>query len=74
MCTESGGQTVACLRLMWVEPYVQDHCMGRGWSAFDSYEVPHVNIARWTDDGLPPAHSVRAVCSRTLLGQRVVGL
>ena len=45
MCTEPGGQTVAYLRLMWDEPSVQDHCMGSGWSAFDSYEVPHVYIA-----------------------------
>ena len=42
MCTEPGGQTVACLRLIWDEPSVQDHCMGRGWLFFDSYEVTHV--------------------------------
>ena len=42
MCTEPGGQTVACLRLIQDEPSVHDHCMGREWLAFDSYEVPHV--------------------------------
>ena len=47
MCTEPGEQTVACLRLMWDEPSVQDHCYyGKVWSAFDSYEVPHVYRAR----------------------------
>ena len=56
MCPEPGRQTVAYLRLMWDEPYVQDHCMCRGWLGFDSYEVPHVSRARWTDGGLPPAH------------------
>ena len=74
MCTEPGGQTVACLRLIRDEPSDRDHCMGRGWLAFDSYEVPHVYIARWTDGGLPLAHSGRAVCSRPLLEQRVVSL
>ena len=42
MCAEPGGQTVAYLRLIWDEPSVQDHCMGRGWSVFDSYGVTHV--------------------------------
>ena len=42
MCTEPGGQTVVCLRLIRDKPSVQDHCMGRGWLAFDSYEVTHV--------------------------------
>ena len=74
MCTEPGKQTVAYLRLMWDEPSVQDHGQGRGWSAFDSYEVTHVYTARWTDGGLPPAHSVRAVCPRALHGPRVVSL
>ena len=74
MCTEPREQTAACLRLIWDEPYVRDHCYGKGWLAFDSYEVPHVYIARWTDGGLPPAHSRRAVCLRPLLWQRVVGL
>jgi hypothetical protein len=36
--------------------------------------VPHVYRTRWTDGGLPPAHSGRAVCSRPLHGQKVVGL
>ena len=74
MCTEPGGQTVACLRLIRDEPSVQDHCMGRGWSAFASYEVTHVYRARWTDVGLPPTHLGRAVYPRPLLWQRVVGL
>ena len=74
MCTEPGGQTVAYLRLIREEPSVQDHCMGRGWLAFDSYEVPHVYIVLWTDGGLPPAHSGRAVCPRPRLGPRVVSL
>ena len=74
MCTEPGGQIVACLRLIWDEPSVQDHCMGRGWWAFDSYEVPHVYRTQWTDGGLPPAHSGRAVCPRPLHGQRVVDI
>ena len=74
MCTEPGGLTVACLRLMWDEPSVQDHCMGRGWLAFNSYEVPHVYRAWWTDGGLPPAHLRQAVCPRQLHGQMVVGL
>ena len=56
MCTEPGGQTVACLRLIKDEPSVRDHCYGRGWLVFDSYEVPHVYRAQWTDGGLPPAH------------------
>ena len=56
MRSEPGGHTVAYLRLIWDEPSVQDHCMGRGWLAFDSYEVTHVYRARWTDSGLPPAH------------------
>ena len=55
MCTEPGEQTVAYLRLIWDEPSVQVHCMGRGWLVLDSYEVPHVYRARWTDGGLPPA-------------------
>ena len=46
MCTESGGQTVAYLRLIWDEPSVQDHCYGKGWSAFDSAEVTHVYRVR----------------------------
>ena len=66
MCTEPGGQTVACLRLIWDEPSVQDHCMSRGWLAFDSYEVTHVYIALWTDGGLPPTYMGRAVCPRPL--------
>ena len=74
MCTEPGNQTVACLPLIRDEPSFQAHCMGRGWLAFDSYEVPHVYRARWTDGGLPPAHSGRAVCVRPLHGQRVVSL
>ena len=74
MCTEPGGQTVAFLRLIWDEPSVQDHCMGRGWLAFDSYGVTHVYKARWTDGGLPPAHLGRAICLNPLHGQRVVGL
>ena len=74
MCTEPGGQTVARLRLMCDEPSVQDHCMGRGCLVFDSYEVTHVYIVRWTDGGLPPAHSGRSVCPRPLHGQSVVDL
>ena len=74
MCTGPGGQTLAYLRLMWDEPSVPDHCMGRGWSAFDLYEVTHVYIALWTDGGLPPTHSGQAVCVRPLHGQRVVSL
>ena len=74
MRTEPGGQTVAYLRLMWDEPSVQDHCLGSGWLAFDSYEVPHVYRSRWTDGGLPATYVGRAVCSIPLLGQRVVGL
>jgi hypothetical protein len=46
MCTEPGGQTVACLRLIRDEPSVQDHCISRGWFAFDSYEVLHVYRSR----------------------------
>ena len=46
MCTKPGENTVAYLRLIWDEPSVRDHCYGKGWSAFDSYEVPHVYIAR----------------------------
>ena len=72
MCTEPGGQTVACLWLIRDATFVQDHCMGRRWSACESYGVPHVFRARWTDGGLPPAHSERAVCPRPLLGQKVV--
>ena len=30
MCTEPGGQTVACLRLIRDEPSVQDHCWAEG--------------------------------------------
>ena len=56
MRTEPGGQLMAYLRLIWDEPSVQDHCMGRGWLVVDLYEVTHVYIARWTDGGLPPAH------------------
>ena len=56
MCTEPGGYTMAYLRLMWDEPSVQDNGYGKGWSAFDSDEVPHVYRARWPDGGLPPAH------------------
>ena len=56
MCTEPDGHTVAYLRLIRDEPSVQDHCYGEGWLAFDSFEVPHVYIARWTDGGLPLAH------------------
>ena len=56
MCTEPGEQTVACLQLIRDEPSVRDHCMGRGWLAFDSYEVPRVYRARLTHGGLPPAH------------------
>ena len=74
MCTYPGEQTVAYIRLILAEPSVKDHCMGRGWSAFSSNEVFHVYIARWTDGGLPPVHWGRAVCSRPLHGQRVVGL
>ena len=62
---------MACLRLIRDEPSVQDHCMGRGWLAFDSYEVTHAFRARWTHGGLPPAHLGRAVCPRPLHGQRV---
>ena len=72
MSTESGEQTVACLRLIRDELSVCDHCMGKGWSAFDSNEVPHVYRARWTDGGLPPAHVGRAVCPRPKHGQRVI--
>ena len=74
MCTEPGELTVACLGLIRDEPSVQDHCYGKGWLAFNSYEVPHVYRARWTDGGLPPAHLGRAVCPRPLLLQRVVSL
>ena len=74
MCTEPGEQTAACLRLIRDKASVQDHCMGRGWLTWDSYEVPHVYIARWKNGGLPPAYSGRAVCVRALHGQRVVGL
>ena len=74
MCTEPCGQTVAYLQLIRDEPSVRVHSMGRGWLAWDSYEVPHVDIAGWTDGGLPPAHSGRAVCVRPLHGQRVVSL
>ena len=74
MCLEPGRHTVAYLRLIRDELSVCDHCMGRGWSAFDSYEVPHVYRTRWTDGGLPPAHMRRAVCVRPLHGQRVVGI
>ena len=56
MCTDPGRQVVACLQLIWDEPSVQVHCLGRGWLAFDSYEVPHVYRSRWTDGGLPAAH------------------
>ena len=73
MCTEPGEQTVAYLRLIRDESFVSDHCYGKGWLAFNSYEVPHMYIARWTDGGLPPAHSGQAVCPRPLHGQRVVG-
>ena len=74
MCTEPGGQTVACLRLIWNEPYVYDHCMGRWWLAFDSYGVTHVHRTRWTDGGFPLAHLERAVCPKPLHGQMVDGL
>ena len=56
MCSEPSEQTVACLWLIWDEPSVYDHCMGRGWLAFDSYEVTHVYKARLTDGGLPSAY------------------
>ena len=46
MCTEPGEQTVVYLQLMWDEPSVRDHCMGRGWLTFDSCEVTHVYKAR----------------------------
>ena len=74
VCTEPGGQTVACLRLIRDKPSDQDHYMDTGWLAFDSYEVPRVYRAQWTDGGLPQAHVGRAVCPRPLLEQRVVGL
>ena len=74
MCTEPAGQTVACLRLIWDEPSVQDHFMGSRWLNIVSYEVTHVYKARWTEGGLPAAHLGRAVCPRPLHGQWVGGL
>ena len=53
MCTEPGGKTVACLRHIRDEPSVQDHCRGRRWLVFDSYEVPHVYRTRWTTVACP---------------------
>jgi hypothetical protein len=41
--------------------------MGKGWLAFDSYEKNHVYRARWTESGMPPAHSGHAVCPRLLV-------
>ena len=74
MFTEPGRHAVACLRLIWDEPSVQDHCMGRGWLAFDSYEVPHVYKVRNTYGRLPSTHLGQSVCLKTLHGQKVVGL
>jgi hypothetical protein len=74
MCTEPGGQTVACLRLIMDEPSVQDYCFSRGWLVYDSYEVPHVYRARWRDACLPAAHLRRAICPRPLLGRRCIDI
>ena len=74
MCTDPSGHTVAYLRLIWDEPSVQDHCMGRGWLAFDSYGVTHVYRARNTYGGLPSTHLGQAVCLKPLHRQKVVGL
>jgi hypothetical protein len=46
MCTEPGGQTMACLRLIWGEPFVENHCWAEG-----GWPVTNMRCPMCTDPG-----------------------
>ena len=73
MCTEPGGQTVACLRLIWDESSVQDH-----WRAEGGWHLTHMRCPMCTEPGGQTVASSGSYgtsrLSKTTGGQRVVGI
>jgi hypothetical protein len=59
MCTKPGGQTVACLRVIWDEPFVQDH-----WREEGGRPVTHMRCPVCTKPG---EHTV--ACLRDILDE-----